>query len=372
MKLKSISAALLLLAALLQVACSPEEIDTKVTSISLSQKEMTLEVGTSSVLNATVYPSDANNRAVAWAISNAGVASVDQAGKVTAIAVGTCTVTCSATDGSGVYAECKVTVSNSGQVNPDDPIASDLAKKVNATASLNETTQMWTVNIQSSLSMPGKTIKYGVTHNMTTSYTSSVHNKLNKVEWMYRYTGDDWKTNPDVSSLYSSGRQVTLYGAVVFNKSVYATGSGSSYTASIENPYYNATYGTDQNGEWQYLVENWWNQWQPENTDEAMELEVFMEAFQNIINGTATQADINIYERNGGDNAFSRETAYARYAKCYLQVFVEIDGIRYVVKEQEGKLRVPSAKDHPMDCNYPSNKKNSDEEKPKFDPDAQA
>ena len=160
-------------------------------------------------------------------------------------------------------------------------------------------------------------------------------------------------TNSNVSSLYSSGRRVTLYGAVVFNKSVYATGSGSSYTASIDNPYYNATYGTDQNGEWQYLVENWWNQWFSD--EEMWGLSLFMELRENIINGEASEEDKQIYEELGGENVFNGQTAYARYAKCYLQVFVEIDGIRYVVKEQEGKLRVPNAQDNPMDFNYPSN-----------------
>jgi hypothetical protein len=40
------------------------------------------------------------------------VSTVDQSGKVTSVANGTCTITCSATDGSDVKAECKVTVTN--------------------------------------------------------------------------------------------------------------------------------------------------------------------------------------------------------------------------------------------------------------------
>ena len=245
--------------------------------------------------------------------------------------------------------------------NPDDNAitAEKLKPYVTATASLNETTQMWTANIQSSLAnqsfVQGKNIKYGVTHNMTTSYTSSKHNKKNMVEWMYRYTGEDWNTNPNVTYL-SAYR--TLHGAVVFDNSIYATGSGNNYQASIENPYYNATYGVDENGEWQYLVENWWTQWM-EDEQTLQNFLVLMEIHDDIIKGTATAKEKLLYEDYGGDAAFSSQTAYATYAKCYLQVFVEIDGKRYVVKEQQGKLRVPSANDHPLDGNYPYNNKNN-------------
>ena len=45
-----------------------------------------------------------------WASSNDSIATVDQTGNVTAVAGGTCTITCSATDGSGVKAGLKVTV----------------------------------------------------------------------------------------------------------------------------------------------------------------------------------------------------------------------------------------------------------------------
>lgn len=245
--------------------------------------------------------------------------------------------------------------------NPDDNAitAEKLKPYVTATASLNETTQMWTANIQSSLAnqsfVQGKNIKYGVTHNMTTSYTSSKHNKKNMVEWMYRYTGEDWNTNPNVT--YLSGYR-TLHGAVVFDKSVYATGSGNNYQASIENPYYNATYGVNENGEWQYLVENWWKQWM-EDEQTLQNFTMLLYIHDLIINGVADADEKYVYESLGGDAAFSSQTAYASYAKCYLQVFVEIDGTRYVVKEQQGKLRVPSANDHPLDGNYPYNNKNN-------------
>ena len=108
MKKKSIIYVILIFAvALLQTACGD---DTLVTGITLSQKDMNLRVGESETLIATVYPSDADNQAVTWTSSNFSIASVDQTGKVTAVAAGTSIISCRATDGSGVYAECKVTV----------------------------------------------------------------------------------------------------------------------------------------------------------------------------------------------------------------------------------------------------------------------
>ena len=44
--------------------------------------------------------------------SNTSIATVDSTGKVTGVAQGTATITCSATDGSGVTASCTVTVNS--------------------------------------------------------------------------------------------------------------------------------------------------------------------------------------------------------------------------------------------------------------------
>ena len=83
---------------------------TPVTSITLSQTELLLSVGTTQTLTATVLPANATNKSVTWTSSDASVATVSQAGTVSAVASGSCTVICSAKDGSGVYAECQVNV----------------------------------------------------------------------------------------------------------------------------------------------------------------------------------------------------------------------------------------------------------------------
>ncbi len=80
--------------------------------IQLSKTGVTLTKGENTTLKATVTPADALNKAVIWTSSNTEVATVDSTGKVTAKAVGTATITCTAKDGSGVKATCKVTVKN--------------------------------------------------------------------------------------------------------------------------------------------------------------------------------------------------------------------------------------------------------------------
>ena len=82
-----------------------------VEQILLSETSIALSPDETHRLTATVLPTDADNPAVVWASSNADVATVIN-GLVVAIAPGTCMITCSATDGSGVKAECKVTVKN--------------------------------------------------------------------------------------------------------------------------------------------------------------------------------------------------------------------------------------------------------------------
>lgn len=82
--------------------------DIKVTSISLDKTSLTLPLGKDETLTATVLPTNATNKTVSWTTSNSSVATVSSAGKVTAVAQGTATITCKANDGSGVSTSCAV------------------------------------------------------------------------------------------------------------------------------------------------------------------------------------------------------------------------------------------------------------------------
>lgn len=87
-----------------------------VTGITLSETFITLQPDEMRRLTATIIPSDADNPVVTWNSSNSAVAEVNQNGRVIANSNGTCTITCFATDGSGVKAECRVRVKNADTV----------------------------------------------------------------------------------------------------------------------------------------------------------------------------------------------------------------------------------------------------------------
>lgn len=83
-----------------------------VTSITLNKTSLSLQVDKEETLTATVKPDNATDKSVTWSSSNTSVASVSNAGKVTAKATGSATITCQANDGSGKKATCAVTVSS--------------------------------------------------------------------------------------------------------------------------------------------------------------------------------------------------------------------------------------------------------------------
>lgn len=81
-----------------------------ITEITLSESSATLTEGEEMTLTATITPDDAVDKSISWSSSNPCVATVDNTGKVTAIAPGTATITATANDGSGVSASCEVRV----------------------------------------------------------------------------------------------------------------------------------------------------------------------------------------------------------------------------------------------------------------------
>ena len=96
-----------------------------VTSISLNKSTLSLTVGGTSNLIATVLPTNATNKNVDWSSSDSSVAIVDTNGNVVAVSTGTAVIFAITTDGNKT-ATCIVTVTESGgQPNPVDAIRID-------------------------------------------------------------------------------------------------------------------------------------------------------------------------------------------------------------------------------------------------------
>lgn len=83
----------------------------KASGISLNKTSTSLVKDTQETLTATVTPTSASKN-VSWKSSDPAVATVDSTGKVTAVNAGKATITATTTDGSGLSANCSVSVTD--------------------------------------------------------------------------------------------------------------------------------------------------------------------------------------------------------------------------------------------------------------------
>lgn len=115
---------------------SVESATVYVSSITLNNSSLSLGVGETSQLSASVYPTTATNRSVNWTSDDTSVATVSSGGLVTAKSAGTAVITCKAKDGSGKKATCTITVKE-----PVKPTSITLSK-TKATLAEGETLQL--------------------------------------------------------------------------------------------------------------------------------------------------------------------------------------------------------------------------------------
>ena len=90
--------------------------DTAITSVTLNRSALSLEVGKTGKLYATVLPASAADKSITWSSSKPDVAFVSSNGTVTAKKAGTAVITATATNGKS--ASCTVTVTG-GTTDPD-------------------------------------------------------------------------------------------------------------------------------------------------------------------------------------------------------------------------------------------------------------
>ena len=82
----------------------------RVTGVSLNHNALTLNVGDTNTLTATISPSNATNQSVIWSTNNSSVATVSN-GVVTAVSTGSAIITVATVDGN-YTATCSITVSD--------------------------------------------------------------------------------------------------------------------------------------------------------------------------------------------------------------------------------------------------------------------
>ncbi len=86
---------------------------THVSSLELSEKELTLIPAEEQYLTTIVTPDNATYRNAKWSTSDQTIATVDATGKVKGVGYGTCTITAESTDNPEIKATCTVTVEKS-------------------------------------------------------------------------------------------------------------------------------------------------------------------------------------------------------------------------------------------------------------------
>lgn len=90
-------------------ATAKATVTTAVTGVTLDKTNLALKVGDTGQLTATVAPAGASNKTVTYSSNATNVATVDNTGKVTAVANGSATITVKTTDGAKT-AVCSVSV----------------------------------------------------------------------------------------------------------------------------------------------------------------------------------------------------------------------------------------------------------------------
>ncbi len=84
--------------------------DVIATSLTLDNEVLEMYIGDAVQLTATVLPDNTTNKVVTWTSSDNEVATVDENGNITAVSIGSATISATTTDGSNLTTTCEVTV----------------------------------------------------------------------------------------------------------------------------------------------------------------------------------------------------------------------------------------------------------------------
>lgn len=219
-----------------------------VTGVSLTPATLSLNVGATSTLTATVTPSDATNKAITFGSSNESVATVSTSGLVTAIAPGTSTISVLTSDG-GFSAETALTVNQASATEtftitrssfPGGALAYATDDAFTATSTDLTSTITGLVDLYSDANMTYMQTKSNAGHNYFYS-TSPVPGSISEIKIL---------TNKNSSS---SGREWYLYASKV---AVTPSNYSSVATLQIKKSFINSetyTLAVSQTSNYQYF-----------------------------------------------------------------------------------------------------------------------
>lgn len=91
-----------------------------VTGVTLDKSTLSLEVGSTATLNATIAPSNASYKTVKFTSSDDAIATVDDKGKVTAVKAGTADITVESLADGSKTAKCELTVTAAAPAKPQN------------------------------------------------------------------------------------------------------------------------------------------------------------------------------------------------------------------------------------------------------------
>lgn len=165
-----------------------EKKEVPVTGIALEQSSLLLPVGNTYTLRAHVQPSNATDQDIKWISNNEGVATVDQTGKVTAVAAGTADIRALL---AGKFANCTVQVDNVKlSMKTNSYTILPMSKLINIKSNIDANFELDYSKFSFSYSVPEvATIK--------SNFDIALHGKkgTTKVNVLYKYGNGELKTS---------------------------------------------------------------------------------------------------------------------------------------------------------------------------------
>lgn len=195
-----------------------------VVEITLSSTSLILSVGHDKQLTASVLPLSATNKKLSWTSADKNIATVDAEGRITAVAVGSTTITASSTDGSNVFAQCDVEV----VANQDEAIAALNSLVAKAESLYNNSTEgdnigEYATGARAELLASIRNVKAKISESMSADDITTCTNDINAAIALFESkkvtAGDD--------------TDVTLYENVIYVEKAEAS-SGGTVTLSVK------------------------------------------------------------------------------------------------------------------------------------------